>query len=197
MTMTRITHIFNDASSLQQAGRTDSKDTFNVSGSSFALGAKTALAPQDGLSYSSFGQIVGRLHTSIIHKRPQILPMVEYTTALPRQRLIAVSTFFQQGFHSLYQRFHTAVKGLPQKRAVPHAFAHMQDLFGQDKQFASDSTHISFGLGQRLKISFQMCPTQLSQACKAIVAAPAVAVKNPVKSTEKLFGCRLPASSLH
>mgnify|MGYP000913371618 CR=1 FL=1 len=158
MTMTRITYIFNKALSLQVAGSAYSKDTFYVSGSPFALCAKTAFPPQDGLSYRSLGQIIRRLHTGIINKCPQISPLVENTAALACQRFTPVSAFLQQGFHSLYQRFHTLLKGLPQKCAVPHTLMHMQNLFREGKQFSSDLAHISFGLGQRFKISFQVRP---------------------------------------
>ncbi len=194
--MTCITHIFNKAASLQAAGHTDSQDTFDISGSAFALCTEAALTPQDGLSYCSFGQIIRWFHPHIIHKCPQIMLLVDYATTPSGQSLAAVGSFFQQGFHTLSQRFHTVLKRLPQQRAVPYPFTQMQNLFGQYEQFASESAHRSFGLRQRLKITFEMCPTQLSQACKAIVTAPAVTVKSAGKITQQLLGRRLPASGL-
>jgi hypothetical protein len=169
MAIARITQIRDNTLLLQAAGRTDGQDTFHVSGSPFALGAETAFTPQNSLSYDSFGQIVRRFHPSIIHKRPQKVSLVEDAAALPRQRFAAIGSFFQQDFHTLDQRFHTVLKRLPQQRAVPHPLTQMQDLFGQTKQFASDSP-IDHWLGQRLKIPFQVGQAHLSQTRETIIA---------------------------
>ena len=83
MTMTRITQIRDYTSPLQAAGRTDGEDTFNVSGSAFALRAEAAFAPQDGLPYGAFLPIVRRFYTRVIDKYPQIVSLVEDATALP------------------------------------------------------------------------------------------------------------------
>jgi len=197
MTMAYITQIFNKASIQQAAGCTDRQDTFDISGAPFALGAETALAPQNGGAYHLFAPIICRLHAGIINKRPQILPQIIYAAALSGQRLAAVGSLFQQRFHALHQRFHTVLKRLPQQGAVPYPIPQMQNLLSQYRQFASDTAHLSLDLRQRLKIAFQMCPAQLSQSRKAIIAAPAVAVKNPGKCAQQLLGLGFSASDLN
>lgn len=195
--MTRIPQILDNTLPLEAAGRADGKNTFNVSGAPFALGAETAFTPQNGLSYDSFGQIVRRFHTCIVDKRPQKLSLVEDAAALSRQRFVAIGSFFQQDFYTLNQRSHTALKCLPQQCAVPNPLPQMQNLLGQTKQFASDSTHKTFGLRQRLKIPFQMGPAQLSQTRKTIITAPAVTVKNLGKCAQQLSCCRLSSAGLN
>jgi hypothetical protein len=91
MATASITQILDNISALQAASRTDSKDAFDISGSAFALCAKTAFTPQDRLPYRLFSPIVRRFHPHIIHKCPQKVPLVEDSTALTRQGFAAVS----------------------------------------------------------------------------------------------------------
>ena len=80
--MTRITQVFDNASSLQTAGSAYRQDMFHIPSASLALRTEATLAPQYGLTYNTLGCIVGRLYPLILHKRPQILPMFENVTAL-------------------------------------------------------------------------------------------------------------------
>lgn len=77
--MTCIKQVFDNTSLLQAAGRADGQNSFHVSGAPFALGAEAAFAPQDGLPYCSFGQIIRRLQANILDKCPQIVSLVNDT----------------------------------------------------------------------------------------------------------------------
>ena len=197
MTPTHITQVFNNVSPLQAAGGAGSENSFSIPRTSLALRAETALTPQDGLTHHALGQIIGRLHPHISHKRPQILPHVEYAAAPARQRLSTISASSQQCFHPRYQRLHPMLKSFPSKRSIPHPLAQVQDLFSQGEQFTSNPPHCPFDLAKCLKIPFQMRPAQLPQTGKAIVSAPAVAVQDSGKGAKQLSGRCLSASGLN
>jgi hypothetical protein len=152
MTMTRMTQVFNNASSLQTAGGASREDPFDIPRTTLALGAEASFAPQDSLSHHPLGQIVGRLHPRIVHKRPQRVPLIENAAALARQGLAAVGTPGQQRLHLLHQWLHATLKHWPAKRAIPYAFAGVQRA-GQDadqRQKSRSEVPALDGLGQRL-----------------------------------------------
>jgi hypothetical protein len=182
---------------LQAAGGTDSKNPFRIPCSALTLCAEADLTPQNSLPHYTLGQIISWLYPHIVHERPQILSLVEYAAALPRQRLAAISASGQQCFHLRYQRLHPTLKSFPAKRSIPHPFTQAQDLFGQGEQFASNPPHCPFDLTECLKIPFEMRPAQLTQTSKAIVAAPAVAMQNAGKDAQQFACCLLAASSLY
>src|SRR4030042_334013 len=120
MASTRMTQVFNNTSSLQTAGSASREDSFRIPRPSLALRAEACFAPQDSLSYHTLGQIIGRFHPRVVHKRPQVAPLIENAAALARQGLAAVGPAGQQRFDLLHQRLHAMLKRLPAKRAIPY-----------------------------------------------------------------------------
>ena len=110
MTITRFTQIFNNTATLQAAGGTHTQNSLRITCSTITLRTEAAFTPQYRLTYHPLSQIIRRLYLRIMHKRPQILPLIKNTATRTRQRLTTVGTFFQQAFHSLHQRLHTTLK---------------------------------------------------------------------------------------
>jgi hypothetical protein len=75
------------------------ENPFGIPRSPLALRAEASFTPQDSLSHHTLGRIIGRLHPRIVHKRPQIVPLIENAPAPARQRLAAVGAKHQQRFH--------------------------------------------------------------------------------------------------
>src|SRR4030042_1825655 len=169
MTMACITQILNNASSLQAASCTNRQDTLHIMPAAFTLRPEAALTPQYTLTHNTLSQIVSRLYPGILNKRPQMLPQIQDTTTSTRQGLTAVGATAQQFFCPLHQRLHASLKRLPGECSITYPFAQIQNVFGQMKQFISDSSHCPIAFAQCLKISFQVGPAQLTQAAKTIV----------------------------
>jgi len=92
MTITYIAQIFDNTPPLQAARRTHRQYTLNVTSPAFALRTEAALSPQYPLANNSFGKVVGRLYSLILHKRPQILLVFKDVTALAAQLAVKVRT---------------------------------------------------------------------------------------------------------
>ena len=103
MTPTCVTQISNNASPLQTAGRAHRQYTLQVTRTAFALCAKAALTPQYTLTYNTLGNIVSRLYSSILHKRPQMLTMFDNPATFAGQFALTGSSFFKEFFHTIHR----------------------------------------------------------------------------------------------
>ena len=77
MTTTHIKQILDNTSPLKTAGRARCEDTLYITRATFALYTEAALTPQYTLTHDTLSSIVSRFYTLIMHKRPEMLAMLE------------------------------------------------------------------------------------------------------------------------
>src|SRR3972149_5918364 len=174
MTTACITQVFDNASSLQAAGRAHRQDTFHISSASLTLCAEAALTPQYGLTYNTLGSIVGRLHLLILHKCPQILFMFKDVTALTAQIAIKPRTGFKQRFNTFLKFWHSALKRWPLQRTVTDSFSQFQDFLCQIMKPVAYFANRAFGLAYRRETPLQMRPAYLANQCVKFVGVIAI-----------------------
>ena len=130
MTTTRITQIFDNASPLQTAGRTCCEYTLHIACPAFALYAKAALTPQNTLAHNPLGSVVSRTYTLIMHKRPEMLTMLDNPATFAGQFAFARSSCFKKLFHTLDQRLHSVLKSPPLQCSIANSLSQFQYLLG-------------------------------------------------------------------
>ena len=68
---------------LQAAGGTGGENSFHITRSAFALGAKAGFTPEDALTNDPLGNVIGGLDILIFHKGPEILLCLRISRHLP------------------------------------------------------------------------------------------------------------------
>jgi len=188
MTTTRIAQIFDNAPPLQPTGCTHGQYALHVPGATLALGAETALTPQDALTNNPLSLIVGRLHTRILHKGPQMGTMFENPAASAAKGAWTSGTILKKGFHTFHQGDHPSLKPRPLQCSITNTLSQLQYLLGQTVKLTADLAQGILGLADRLEIPFQMRPANLASPLKYIIGAPAVTDQHPAKGIKQLAG---------
>ena len=161
MVVTSMTQIFYNTAILQAAGGTHCKDSFHITRSAFALGAKAGFTPEHSLANKPFGKVIGWLHILIFYKGPEIFLMFKDVATFAAQVTVKARTGFQQRFHTLFKFKHSALKSFPWQSSITNPFSHFQYVLRQFIKLQADFTQSAVRLADRLKIAFQMRPCQL------------------------------------
>jgi hypothetical protein len=182
-------NILNDIVVLLLQGSNRGEDSFRKTGVISALIAETSLAPQDRTAQGPLSPVIGRLHPRYKGKGEQCRPQLQEIAA--QGFGLGVSTggspaqqFSQTGAHRHQFPPHLGLSDFTILITVPDD----KEPFDLSESPNSHRIGPRLPLGERLKISFQMRPADLTpHTVNHIIGAPAITVQNSRKSLTDKF----------
>ncbi len=188
MTMTSLTQIFYNTAILQAAGSAHCENSFHITRSAFALGAKADLTPEYSLANDPFGKVIGWLNILVFYKRPKVFFMFKNITTFAAQFAVKKRTGTEQRFHTLFKFGHSALKSFPLQSSVANPFPHFQYFFRQFMKLKAYFTKFAVGFTDCLKITFQMGPAYLANEFIKIIGIITITYKLPKKAAYQFAG---------
>jgi hypothetical protein len=163
MSLNRRHDILHDIPVLLSQGGNHGEDSFGKPGAAVALVAETSLEPQDCPAQGSFSPVVGRLHPWYKGKGEQCRPQLQEIAAQGFDLGVSIGgspaqQFSQTGAHRHQFPAHLGPGDLAILIAVPDG----EELLDLSESPGSQRSGPSLAFGERLKISFQVRPADLT-----------------------------------
>gem|GEM_PF-5873964 len=169
----------NRTASLALASAINSQGAFNVTGSPFALGAETPLAPEDTGANRPSGRIICRLHTFMVHKGQKgIEDLQELFAGSLRFFVFTDDALLKKHLHIVLQKSHLSLKCFSAHRSITDLMPIGEKFRFLFKKSFADPSGFTTPFADRRKVAFQMSPAGLPKIIMNTVGIPAVDNQN-------------------